>query len=565
MPSSAFSVSAAQFCAGANATVTYNAVPVTGATYTWNFNGGTVVSGSGMGPYTINWNTAGTKTITLTVSANGCTSTVTSVPVTIYQVPTSTFTLSSASVCDGSPVNITYAGNASPAATYTWTASNNGSIGNNPLRLIYPAPGTYNIGLTVTENGCSSTTTTVPATVKPMPTSPFTVSNTQFCAGANATVTYTGTPITGATYAWNFNGGTVVSGSGAGPYQIAWSTPGTKTLTLTVTAAGCTSTVSTQTITIYQVPTSTFTLSSASVCDGSPVSITYGGNASPNATYAWTASNNGSIGNNPLRLIYPAPGTYNIGLTVTENGCSSTTTTVAATVKPMPTSNFSVSAAQFCAGANGTVTYNGTQITGATYAWNFNGGTVVSGSGAGPYQIAWNTPGTKTLTLTVSAAGCTSSVSTQTITIYQVPTSTFTLSSASVCDGSPVNITYGGNASPNATYNWTVNNGGSIGNNPLHLVYPAPGTYSIGLTVTENGCSSTATTVAATVHPIPVSGFSVSNTQFCAGANATISYNGTPINGANYSWNFNGGTVVSGSGLGPYSVNWNTPVLKILP
>lgn len=562
MPSSSFSVSNTQFCAGGNATVSYNAVPVTGAVYTWNFNGGTVVSGSGLGPYTVNWSTAGVKTITLSVTANGCTSTITSIPVTIYQVPTSSFTVSSASVCDGTPVNITYSGNASPNATYTWTSSNNGSIGTNPLRLVYPAPGTYNIGLTVSENGCLSTATTIPVTVKPMPTSNFSISASQFCAGANGTITYNGTQITGAVYTWNFNGGTVVSGSGAGPYTINWTTAGTKTITLSVTANGCTSTLSSQTITIYQVPTATFTTSATSVCDGSPINITYGGNASPNATYNWVVNNGGSIGTNPLRLVYPAPGSYNIGLTVSENGCSSTTNTIPVTVHPIPVSTFSVNNSQFCAGANATVTYNGTPINGANYAWNFNGGTVVSGSNLGPYQITWNNPGVKTITLTVSANGCTSSVTSVPVTIYQIPTSTFTLSSNSICDGQAINITYNGNASPNATYTWAVNNGGSISSNPsFQLVYPAVGSYNIGLTVAENGCSSTTTTLPVTVKPQPVATFTAP-TPICTGQPEIITYTGTQITGASYSWGFNGAVVASGTNAGPYNVSWLTPGTK---
>src|SRR6202012_4677464 len=45
------------------------------STYTWDFNGGTIASGSGVGPYTVYWTSAGTKTITLTVTnSSGCSS-----------------------------------------------------------------------------------------------------------------------------------------------------------------------------------------------------------------------------------------------------------------------------------------------------------------------------------------------------------------------------------------------------------------------------------------------------------------------------------------------------------
>jgi hypothetical protein len=40
--------------------------------FDWDWNGATVKSGSGIGPYILNWTTAGTKNIRLTVKSNNC-------------------------------------------------------------------------------------------------------------------------------------------------------------------------------------------------------------------------------------------------------------------------------------------------------------------------------------------------------------------------------------------------------------------------------------------------------------------------------------------------------------
>jgi hypothetical protein len=56
-----------------NITYTGNAPPA--AVYLWNFGGAVVLSGSGQGPYVVKWETAGIKTVTLTVEWEAHTST----------------------------------------------------------------------------------------------------------------------------------------------------------------------------------------------------------------------------------------------------------------------------------------------------------------------------------------------------------------------------------------------------------------------------------------------------------------------------------------------------------
>ena len=65
--------------------VTFTGIAPTGATYDWNFDGATDVQGTGGGPYTVMWETEGTKTITLTVTNLNCTSTITK---TVQVLPT---------------------------------------------------------------------------------------------------------------------------------------------------------------------------------------------------------------------------------------------------------------------------------------------------------------------------------------------------------------------------------------------------------------------------------------------------------------------------------------------
>jgi hypothetical protein len=45
-------------------------------------------------------------------------------------------------------------------------------------------------------------------------------------------------------------------------------------------------------------------------------------------------------------------------------------------------------------------------------------------------------------------------------------------------------------------------------------------------------------------------------------SNATITYTGTDPSTSTYSWDFNGGTPSTGTGQGPFSVQWATPAQK---
>jgi hypothetical protein len=56
---------------GCNVNIYYAGNAPNTATFTWNFDGATIISGSGIGPYTVVWNSGGWKTVTLSVICSG--------------------------------------------------------------------------------------------------------------------------------------------------------------------------------------------------------------------------------------------------------------------------------------------------------------------------------------------------------------------------------------------------------------------------------------------------------------------------------------------------------------
>ncbi len=134
----------------------------------------------------------------------------------------------------------------------------------------------------------------------------------------------------------------------------------------------------------------------------------------------------------------------------------------------------------------------------------------------------------------------------------------FTVDNPTGC--APLVTDFTDNSFAASSYHWTFGNGNSFsGSNPSPQNYTLPGNYLVTLLVDDatTGCSH-ATSQTVTVTSPPSSSFSVAPASVCPGANSTITYTGSASASATYNWNFNGGTIVSGSGQGPYTVNWSS-------
>jgi len=551
-------LSATSACAGDPITFTYQGNASGAAVYNWNFGTGTVLSGANAGPIDVVWTTAGNYNVTLDVTDNGCTSSPVTIAVTVNANPVASFT-SAASICEGDTTGISFNGTSVGGATYNWYFQNGSVIsgtGQGPVNVSWAAAGNDSIGLIVSQNGCTDTAGNF-ILINPTPTSAFNVP-ASVCAGNSLNVNYTGSAGAGATYNWNFGTGTIVTGTGQGPYSISWPTSGTTSVNLTVTENGCVSPPTNIPVTVNAIPVASIT-GTPSLCAGAQNIITFNGTAGGTATYNWnfgSATVISGSGAGPYTLSWPGAINDNITLTVDDNGCTDNTS-FAVVVNPIPNSPFSLPVS-VCAGNDVNISYTGSASSSATYTWNFAGGSVVSGSGQGPYVINWNTPGNPQVSLTVTENGCTSPVTNNAITVSAGPVAAFT-ATPTLCAGDQNNVNFTGSAAGTAAWNWnfgsaTVVSGSGAG--PYTLQYPNAGSFNINLIISDNGCADTAT-FAVLVNPIPTSAFTLPP-SVCDGVPVNINYTGTGTGAANYTWTFGGGTVISGSGQGPYSVSWST-------
>ncbi|MFY9591272.1 MAG: PKD domain-containing protein [Bacteroidales bacterium] len=149
-----------------------------------------------------------------------------------------------------------------------------------------------------------------------------------------------------------------------------------------------------------------------------------------------------------------------------------------------------------------TYTFNASIAAGNTGTWNMI---------SGPGTATWANQNSPHATVTVSEWGvyefewievymnnptC-ADTATVTIEFWPIPTTTFTYDQV-MCNADHTTINYIGNMSATATFNWdfdgaTVVSGSGIG--PYTIYWAEPGMHYVGLTVSENGCSSPDTLV----------------------------------------------------------------------
>ena len=118
-------------------------------------------------------------------------------------------------------------------------------------------------------------------------------------------------------------------------------------------------------------------------------------------------------------------------------------------------------------------------------------------------------------------------------TVSSAPATPSPSSNTPVCTGNTINLTTA--AVAGATYSWTGPNGfsSSLQNPSINNATAAmAGTYSV--TVTTNGCTSTAGTTAVVVNAKPATPSPSSNTPVCTGN--TINLSTPAVAGATYSW-----------------------------
>ncbi len=527
--------SADPFSGCATLTVGFTNASSSNATaFVWQFPGGQPASSNLANPI-VQYQNAGTYTVTLTVlNGSGATTETKTDYIVVQNIPVADFTKS----VNG--LGVTFSNSSSGASSYLWNFGDGfTSIQANPVHT-YQTGGTYTVMLTAT-NDCGSATTTQTVSLTGPPIASFIANPTSGCGPLTVQFTNTSSGIP-SSYAWSFPGGSPSSSTLQNP-AVVYNTPGTYTVTLTASNASGSNTASqVNFITVNAGPIAGFTSSVAGVV------ATFTNTTTNGVSYSWNfGDSQTSTAQNPSHA-YTQDGTYSVTLTST-NPCGTSTASHVVVIVTPPTANFSATPATGC----GPLTVQFTSTSSAnsiTYAWAFPGGTPSSSTAQNP-TVVYNTPGVYTVSLTVSNnAGSNTATKTNFITVNPGPTAGFTSSVA----GATATFT---NTSVNgATYSWAFGNGQtSTAQNPSHT-YINDGMYTVTLTATNACGTSTASQVVVIVTP-PTANFSAAPATGCGPL--TVQFSSTSsANSITYTWAFPGGTPSSSTAQNP-TVVYNTP------
>jgi gliding motility-associated-like protein len=514
-------------CAGL--AVSFNNNSTLGGSYSWSFASGIPATSALYTPPVVTFNTPGTHTAFISVNVSGCIANDTAL-ISIAPLPQPAFTLTPANGC--SPVTVTINNTSAVTAgdTYLWDLDNgNSSTLFAPPSQTYTTTGVdsvYSLKLIISaSNGCQDSVTHS-VTVFANPVASFVPDNDTVCAGT--AIAFSNNTTGASSYSWTFgDGGT----SAALNPSYTYLNPGTYTVQLIAsTVNGCSDTVQ-QIVRIDSVPSAAF--SNTTECFGFATQFTDGSIGSI-ITWSWNFGDGSALSSiqSPSH-IYPANGSYNAALTVTNTfGCVNSITHPVV-VNSVPVSAFAASTA--CLGQATVFT---DQTSGTPIGWNWDFGDGSTASTVQNPTHTYATASTYTVTLISSGgSGCSDTIS-NTVTVNAIPTANFSF--ASVCTNDTMFFNSTSTGAPD-TYSWTFADGSfDISNDPSPShVYNTAGTYNVILVAgyASTGCTSSVT-IPVTAFPLTVPSFTSSTP--CQN-NATVFTDATSNAPVQWSWTFGDG------------------------
>ena len=418
--------------------------------------------------------------------------------------------------------------------TLIWQDASGMQVGTGPT-LTTGTTGTYTLVVTNTSNGCSTTDDAIISGNSIIPNADAGVDVTIDCNNSTATLDGSNSDSgTGFTLIWQDASGMQV---GTGP-NLTTGTTGTYTLIVTNTTNGCSSTddaiISGNSNTPNADAGTDFTID----CNNTSANLD-GSNSDSGTgfTLIWQNASGMQVGSGP-NFNTAIIGTYTLVVTNTANGCSSTDDAIVSENNTPPNADagadFTIDCNNMSANLDGS---NSDMGTGFTLVWQDANGLQV---GTGP-NLNTADIGTYTLIVTNTATGCTATDDAVVSENNTLPNANagadFTINCANTSaslDGS------GSDMGTNFTLVWQDASGMQVGTG-ANLNTSNTGTYTLIVTNTATGCSSSDDAIVSGTSNLPTSDAGTMSTLTCDILDVTLNGSNSST-GANFSYEWQNST-----------------------
>ncbi|HSF14760.1 MAG TPA: Ig-like domain-containing protein, partial [Vicinamibacteria bacterium] len=472
---------------------------------------------------------AGTHTITASVTDSQGAMGEDSITVTVNALPTVTITLPA----DGSTFNegepIDFTGTATDAedgdltASLSWESDLDGSIGTGGSFSTTLSAGTHTITASVSDSQGASGEDTITVTVNALPTVSITLPLNGSTFNEGVSIEFSGTAADAedgdltASLNWTSDIDGVI-GSGGGSFSTTLSA-GTHTITASVTDSQGAMGEDSITVTVNALPTVSITSPLNGSTFDENVSIDFTGTAGDaedgdlTASLSWDSDLDGPIGTGGSFSTTLSAGTHTITASVTDSQGAMGEDSITVTVNALPTVTISSPLDGSMFDENVSIDFTGTagdtedgDLT-ASLNWTSDIDGAI-GSGGGPFSTTLSA-GTHTITASVSDSQGAMGEDSITVTVNAVPTVTIT----SPLDGSMfdenVSIDFTGTAGDaedgdlTASLSWESNLDGSIGTGGSFSTTLSAGTHTITASVSDSQGAMGEDSITVTVNAVP--------------------------------------------------------------
>lgn len=502
----------------------------------WEFGDGNFVINTSAAPVTHRYAGPGNYTVRLTVTdATGCRKIVTANAT--LRGPKAAFTTSGLFVPNvplNTTVNFYNYTSSSGSVNYTWRYGDGTTSTNYSGQHTYTVPGTYTVMLIASEPSvpCADTATQV-ITVKDFNTAfSFTKSFLSASSCPPVLVRINNLSVGYTRLLWDFGDGTT---STQNYPSHTYYNPGLYRITLYTYGYNGLSGTYIDSIEI-QRPSAQLSADALQGCVSKQISLQA---VVQNATsFSWDFGDGSSAtANAALPHNYVTAGIYTPRLIVKDSlGCPASAElsapividSLAIAIKGIPALVCDSALIQFTPDVESfAATRLGTTLR---YKWDFGTGNAADTSNIKNASFRYVTPGTYTVTFTVTSPyGC--SRQTTAVVVVQQKSNGAIQAVAESCEGSTVQFTGTATPSTGVQWDWDLGNGAtSTSTTPPSQTY-GPGNYTVRLILTKNGCKDT-TIHPLTVHAKPVVNALPRQQVVCLGDSVLLSANG----GGTYLW-----------------------------